>query len=138
MFNPIDWSLVFSTQFWLGIDRFKGVSMADKMILWFGVALLVIGILVLVYRLVSKNNLLKPALGRVSSVFITVGLLEMLWFLLRSQLVSALGSRAAAVIVALVGLAFLIKPIKYFFKQYGADHVAYVKQQQKDKYLNLK
>lgn len=135
MFNAIDWSLVFSTQFWLGIDRFKGVSLADKMILWFGAALLAIGILVLVYRLVSKNNLLKPAIGRISSVFITIGLLEMLWFLLRSQYVNALGSRATAVLIALTGLGFLFKPIKYFFTQYRADHAAYIKQQQKDKYL---
>ncbi len=138
MFNPIDWSLVFSSQFWFGIDRFKGVSMADKIILWFGVALLVVGIIVLVYRLVSKNHLLKPALGRISSVFITIGLLEMLWFLLRSQFVTALGTRTAALLVALTGLAFLIKPIRYFFTQYSQDHAAYIKQKQKDKYLQLK
>lgn len=135
MFNPIDWSLVFSSQFWLGIDRFKGISMADKMILWFGVGMLAVGIIILVYRVVSKNQLLKPSLNQVSTVFITVGLLEMFWFLLRGQFVTALGSRLAAVIVLLIGLGFLYSPLKYFWKHYHQDKETFDKQQLKNKYL---
>lgn len=135
MFNSIDWSLVWSSQFWFGIDRFKVISMADKIILWFGVGLLAVGIIVLVYRLLSKNVLLKPILGRISSVFITVGLLEMFWFLLRSQLVSTLGTRTTAVLIGLVGLGFLYNPIKYFLKQYAHDAVSYQREELKNKYL---
>lgn len=135
MLNPIDWSLVWSSQFWFGIDRFKGVSMADKMILWFGVGLLAVGIVVLVYRLLSKNKLLKPTLGRISSVFITVGLIEMLWFVLRSQFVNTLGTRFTAVLIGLVGLGFLYSPIKYFLKQYSKDIEIYQKEELKNKYL---
>lgn len=135
MFNSIDWSLVWSSPFWFGIDRFKGVSMADKIILWFGVGLLAVGIIVLVYRLLSKNVLLKPIFGRISSVFITVGLLEMFWFLLRSQLVVTLGSRFTALLIGLVGLGFLYWPIKYFLKQYSHDSVNYQREELKNKYL---
>lgn len=135
MFNPIDWSLVWSSQFWFGIDRFKGVSMADKIILWFGVGLLAVGIIVLVYRLLSKNVLLKPILGRISSVFISVGLLEMFWFLLRSQLVNTLGSRFTAVLIGLIGLGFLYGPLKYFLRQYSQDATAYQREELKNKYL---
>lgn len=135
MFNSIDWSLVWSSLFWFGIDRFKGVSMADKIILWFGVGLLAVGIIVLVYRLLSKNLLLKPIFGRISSVFITVGLLEMFWFLLRSQLVVTLGTRFTALLIGLVGLGFLYWPIKYFLKQYSHDSVSYQRQEIKNKYL---
>lgn len=135
MFNSIDWSLVWSSPFWFGIDRFKGVSMADKIILWFGVGLLAVGIIVLVYRLLSKNVLLKPIFGRISSVFITVGLLEMFWFLLRSQLVVTLGSRFTALLIGLVGLGFLYWPIKYFLKQYSHDSVTYQREELKNKYL---
>jgi hypothetical protein len=135
MVESINWSLFLTSQFWLGIDRFGGISLADKIILWTGVALLALGIILLVYRLLTKNVLLKPVIGRVSSVFIVVGLLEMLWFLLRSQFVNTLGARITAVIIGLIGLGFLYGPLKYFIKQYRQDKVNYQKQQVKEKYL---
>lgn len=135
MFENINWSVFTTSQFWFGIDRFNGISLTDKIILWFGVALLAIGIIILVYRVLNKNVLLKPMMGRVSSVFITVGLLEMFWFLLRNQFVNTLGTRAVALLIAVVGLAFLYKPVKYFWKQYGADLQSYERQQLKNKYL---
>lgn len=133
--ESINWSVFTTSHFWFGIDRFNGVSLTDKIILWFGVALLATGIIVLVYRVLSKDTLLKPMISRVSSVFITVGLLEMFWFLLRNQFVNTLGTRAVALLIGLTGLLFLYQPIKYFWRQYGGDLQSYQKQQLKDKYL---
>ncbi|HMQ01705.1 MAG TPA: hypothetical protein PKD79_01395 [Candidatus Doudnabacteria bacterium] len=135
MFESINWSVFTSSQFWFGIDRFNGITLTDQIILWFGVAVLVLGIILMIYRAVSKNALVKPTLARISSIFITIGLLEMFWFLLRSQFVNTLGTRFAALLVALVGLAFLIQPIRYFWRQYPHDVVNHQRQQLKDKYL---
>ncbi|GEM_PF-855741 len=135
MFDSIDWSVFLGRQFWFGIDRFGGMALTDKIILWAGVGFLAIGILVMVYRIVSKNVLIKPALGRISSVFITVGLLEMFWYLLRAQFVNTLGTRFAALLILLVGLAFLYSPLKYFWKRYSHDLVNHEREQIKQKYL---
>ena len=133
----INWSVFITTRYWFGIER--GVLyLTDKIILGAGAALVVIGVLVLLYKLLSKNVLVKPHLGRISSVFISVGLVEMLWYLLRTQYVNVLGTRTAALLVGLVGLYYLIKPIKYFFKQYRSDLAQFHQQQQKEKYLNYK
>ena len=135
MFESINWSLLLTSKFWFEIDRMTSISLADKIILWTGVALLALGIILLVYRLLTKNILLKPVIGRVSSVFISVGLLEMLWFLLRTQYVNTLGARITALLIGLIGLGFLFGPLKYFLKQYRQDKVNYQKQQVKEKYL---
>lgn len=135
MFDSINWSTFLTRQFWFGIDRFNGVSLIDKIILWFGVALLVFGIAVLVYRIVSINTLIKPMLGRVSSIFITLGLVEMFWFLLRSQFVNTLGTRFSALLVAIIAFGFLIKPLKYFLREYRQDLIRFHKEQLKQKYL---
>jgi hypothetical protein len=133
----INWNEFFSTEYWFALDRAM-IHPTDKIIFGFGAAIFILGVLVLLARMVSKNNLLKPMLGRIAAVFIWVGLLEILWYFLRIQYVHALGSRMAALIVGLVGLAFLYKPVKYFFKQYRQDQANFNKQQIKDKYLNLK
>lgn len=135
MFDSINWSVFTTSRFWFGIDRFGGVSLTDKIILWFGAGLLALGIILLIYRVVSKNMLVKPALGRISSVFITVGLLEMFWFLLRAQFVNTLGTRFAALLVGLIGLGFLYSPVKYFFKHYKQDSANFEREQTKQKYL---
>ena len=132
----INWKEFFSTEYWFAIDRAM-IHPTDKIIFGSGAVIFILGVLVLLARLVGNNNLLKPVLGRIASVFIWVGLLEILWYFLRLQYVNALGSRTAALIIGLVGLYFLYKPVKYFFKQYGQDREAYSKQQVKDKYLNL-
>ena len=131
----INWKEFFSSQYWLGIDRGL-VHPTDKIIFAFGAGIFIIGVLILLVKLVSKNQLLKPILTRIASVFIWVGLLEILWYFLRIQYVNALGSRLAALIVGLVGLFFLYKPVKYFFTQYKQDRESHQKQQVKDKYLN--
>lgn len=131
----INWKDFFSTKYWFGIDR-AVVHPTDKIIFGFGAIIFILGVLVLLAKLISKNQLLKPVIGRIAAVFIAVGLLEILWYFLRLQYINALGSRMAALIIGLVGLAFLYKPIKYFFGQYSKDKESYQKQQVKDKYLN--
>ncbi len=131
----INWKDFFSTKYWFAIDR-AVVHPTDKIIFGFGAIIFILGVLVLLVKLISKNQLLKPIIGRISAVFITVGLLEILWYFLRLQYINALGSRLAALIIGLVGLVFLYKPVKYFFGQYSKDQELYQKQQVKDKYLN--
>ncbi len=132
----INWNELISKQYWLGLDR-GVVHLTDKIILYFGAALVVIGVILLIVRLLSSDKLKRPQFGRISSVFMTVGLLEMLWYVLRWQYVSALGSRLAALLVGLFGIYFLIKPIRYFLFQYRKDLNLLSKEQLKEKYLKM-
>ena len=135
--NNINWNVFITKDYWLGIDR-AGMALTDNIILYVGIALVALAIIVLVIRLVSSNDLTRATYNRVISVFFSVGLLEMLWYVLRSQFVNALGTRLSALIVGLVGLYFLIQPIKYFLFQYRHDLVNLQKQKLKEKYLQTR
>ncbi len=133
----INWNKFFSTEYWFAIDR-AIIHPTDKIIFGFGAAIFILGVIALVGKMITKNKLLKPSIGRIGTVFIWVGLLELLWYFLRTQYVYALGTRFAALLIGVVGLLFLYSPIKYFFTQYKNDREQFEKQQVKDKYLNLK
>lgn len=137
MFQNINWKELISSEYWFGIDR-ASMHLTDKIILYFGAGLVVIAIALLVIKLLSKNELVRPIYNRVVSVFLTVGLLEMLWFLLRSQYVYALGTRLAALVIGIIGLIYLYKPAKYLLFQYKKDSQVLSKQQLKEKYLQPK
>lgn len=137
MFQNINWKELISGEYWFGVDR-ATMHLTDKIILYFGVGLVVLAIVLLVFKLLSKNDLIRPVYNRLISVFFTVGLLEMLWFLLRSQYVYALGSRLAALVVGVIGLIYLYKPAKYLLLQYKKDSQVLSKQQLKEKYLQAR
>lgn len=132
----INWKEFITTQYWFGLER-GIVRLTDSVILYAGAALMLIGVILLIVKLINKNKLLKPQIGRFSSVFMTVGLLEMLWYVLRWQYVNALGSRAAALLILLIGLLFLWKPVRYFLFDYKKDIAVQSKEDLKEKYLNM-
>ncbi len=132
----INWKELITKQYWFGLDR-GVVHLTDQIILYTGAALVLLGVILLIVKLISKDTLKKPQISRVSSVFITIGLLEMLWYVLRWQYVNALGSRFMAALIGIIGLMFLWKPIKYFLFSYRKDVVIQSKEQLKEKYLNM-
>ena len=134
MLQNIQWKQLITQEFWFGIDR-VGLHLTDRVILIGGAAIVVSGIVVLIIRFIKGDHLLKPALAKMTSVLLTIGLLEMLWFLLRAQYVNALGTRFTAVGILLVGLLWLIQPIRYLFFQYPAEYAEWEKQKSKEKYL---
>lgn len=137
MFRNINWAEVFSKEFWFGIDRF-GLHLTDRIILIGGAVLVLAGVVMLIVKFISNNHLLKPYFAKITSVLLTIGLLEMLWFLLRTQYVNALGTRFTAAGILLVGLLWLIQPLRYLLFQYKIDYELFQKQQQKEKYLKTK
>lgn len=135
--NNINWSQFITPGFWFSVER-GTLHLTDKIILGAGAALVILGVLTLLMKLLAKNFLLKPALSRISSVFLTIGLLEMLWYLLRIQYVNVLASRVSALVVLIFGCIYLVKPIKYFWFEYRPDLAKFAQQQQKEKYLKMK
>lgn len=132
----INWKVFISSEYWFGLDRVI-VHLTDKIILYAGLALVLLGVIFLIVKIISSDKLKKPHFSRISSTFITIGLLEMFWYVLRWQYVNILGSRFMALVIALIGLISLIKPIRYFLFNYKKDSAMMGKEQLKDKYLNM-
>ncbi len=132
----INWKEFISSDFWLGLDPVI-TRLTDKIILYAGIGLVLLGVIFLIVKIISSDRLKKPYFSRISSTFITIGLLEMLWYLLRWQYVNVLGARITAALIAIIGLLFLIRPIRYFLFNYKEDSLQMSKEQLKNRYLNM-
>ncbi len=132
----INWKTFITKDYWLGIDRVT-VHLTDKIVLYVGAGLLLLGVIFLIIKLISSDKLKKPHFRSISSILITTGLLEMLWYVLRWQYVSVLGARLTALLIGLVGLICLWKPISYFVFKYRSDVNLLSKEELKDKYLHM-
>ncbi len=137
MLTNIHFSNLLKKDYWLEIDRVS-LHFIDKSFLYLGAVLVVLGVGVLVWKSIYKNQLLKPSLSTIGNTLLVVGILEMLWFLLRIQFISVLGTRISALIVVIAGILWLIKPIKYLLLHYKSDLQDYHKKQLKEKYLQMR
>lgn len=133
-FKNINWGEVFSRDFWFGIDR-AVIHTSDKAFLYIGAALVVLAIITLIYARFSKNKFLGRVAVRLSKIFITIGLLEGLWYLLRTQYVAALGTRFVAALLLVWALVWIYFPIKYLVKNYKVDMEKAQREMSRDKYL---
>ena len=136
-FQDIKWSEFATTQFWFAIDRAM-LHQSDRIFLLIAAVLFVIGLIILTFALVTKNQFLSRVAKRMSKIFITIAVLEALWFGLRYQLVQVFGTKAAAVLILLTGLVWLYWPLKYLIKNYKVDMAEAQRAASREKYLNKK
>lgn len=136
-FQDIKWNEFATSQFWFAIDR-SMIHLSDRIFLLIAIVLLVLGIFFFLFAWFSKNQFLSRVAGRVSKIFITIALLEGLWYALRYQLVQVFGTKAAAVLILVVGLVWLYWPIKYLIKNYKVDMAEAQRAASREKYLNRK
>jgi hypothetical protein len=134
MSMAINWKEVISKDFWFDIDR-TAIHLSDRAILYGGGAAVMLGIMLFVYKVFTKNLFLKKVTSQLSTIFITIGLLEVIWFALRWQYVSALGTRFVAALIGIAGLVWLYWPIKYLFTRYKTDMAEAQRKMVRDKYL---
>lgn len=133
----INWNEVFSTDFWFSLDR-AGLHKSDYAIFYFGLALVAFGIALTIYKKTANNKFLKKVAGRVATIFMTIGVMEALWFGLRYENTSALGTKFTAVLILLAGLVWLYFPVRYLMTRYKTDMAEAERQVMRDKYLNRK
>ena len=133
-FSDIQWSQFGTTEFWFAIDR-SGIHNIDKLLFLAGAVLVVLGIITLAYRRFAANQFLANVAGRLSRIFWTIGILEIIWFGLRYQLVQMMGTHFVAFLLLLVGLVWLYWPIKYLTRNYKADMEEAQRAANREKYL---
>ncbi|MEZ4180359.1 MAG: hypothetical protein R3B41_02495 [Candidatus Doudnabacteria bacterium] len=137
MLNKIDWGLFFSQKYWFGINSGQ-IHLIDQTVLVVGAAMVLVAVAVWIARFILNIELLKATFAKITRILLIIGLVEMLWFLLRTQNVSVLSSRFVAVGIAVVGVLWLIAPLRYLLFRYRLDQVVAEKQLLKEKYLKLK
>lgn len=133
-FKDINWNEVFSNKFWFGIDR-SAIHLSDRLFLYAGGALVVLGLITLIYVRFASNKFLAKVALRVAKIFATIGLLEVFWYFLRIQYVQALGTRFTAALILAGGLVWLYWPIKYLISHYKTDMAEAERASMREKYL---
>ncbi len=132
--KEINWSEVFSRDFWFGIDRLT-IHLSDKLFLWTGVGLVALSIVLLLYARFVHNHFLAKVALRISKIFLIIGIIEGLWYLLRIQYIQALGTRFTGMLILLCGLVWLYWPVKYLVVHYKTDMEKAQRDASREKYL---
>ena len=133
----INWNEFISKSFWFGIDR-ANLHRGDYFILYAGTALIGLAILLALYKMMAKNEFKKKVVGRIATIFFTIGFLEVIWFGLRYENITALGTKFASALILLAGLWWLYFPLKYFITRYSTDMEEAERKVQREKYINRK
>lgn len=136
-FQDIKWAELATTKFWFAIDR-SMIHLSDKVFLLAGAVLIVLAIAAFVYSKLIDNKFLALVASRVAKIFFTIGILEVIWFGLRYQLVQVFGTRFVAVLILLTGLVWLYFPIRYLITHYKEDMERAQREASREKYLNIK
>lgn len=94
-----------------------------------------LGIIALLYARFAHNQFLAKVAVRVSKIFITIGIFEGIWYMLRTQYVQALGTRFVAALLLAWGLVWLYFPVRYLISHYKTDMEKAQRQASREKYL---
>jgi len=73
--------------------------------------------------------------NRFYRLFLTIGLIEVVWFGARYQNVRFFGTHFVAILVLLVGILWFIQIAVSMFRHYKVDKTAWEREQIKQKYL---
>lgn len=136
-FQNINWRQLKTYDFWFGYDRFV-IHVSDKIFLIIGALLVLGGIIALVYVFFAHNEFLEKVAKWKAKVLITIGLLEMLWFVFRYEYVQVFSVRLVAVLLLVIGAFWMYYPVKYFFTRYKVDLAEAERKASREKYLNRK
>jgi len=132
----IDFRKLVSSDYLINIDP-TALHRSDKAFLIIGAALTIAGI---IFRLTSMSSHHPPARRmwrRLSLWALTIGLVEVLWFILRYQQAMYLGSHLVAFLILLIGIIWLVPLLKYWLGQYRHDVGQWQKDQVKQKYIKM-
>ena len=124
----------FSTQY-LFAAPFQLPSHTDHLIYYFGLALVVVGLVLLFIRRSRSADLSKNLLSRWSNLAFYIGLALVIWYLLRYELVALLSTHIVMVVIFVAGIVWLIFLLKYQCGNYRAAQAKLEQEKLKQKYM---
>lgn len=127
-------SQFFSVQSLFDINRVM-IEPADKALMFVGLVLVVLAILFKLAAIYAPTPVDKKHRGRFFNLFAWIGFSELLWFAARAQFIRFFGTRFVALLILLIGLAWLVPLVVKSFRHYSAEKEQWEKDQVKQKYL---
>lgn len=111
------------------------LTRSDKLIFVIGAVLVVVAIVFKIAALYAPTPVDKLLRNKFYKLFLTIGLLEVVWFGFRYEEVTFFGSHFVAFVILLIGAIWFVQLIFSIFKNYKADKTVWEKEQIKLKYL---
>jgi hypothetical protein len=124
-----------TAQYWFGQPIYPAYGKADQAVFILGLVLTAIGFGLMYYRTVVKDKPKKRLLSRIYNPLITIGLLSVLWFGMRYELIQMFSTRIVVVLIYLVGLIWAYYVWKYYKNVYQREIYMSEQEQQRNRYL---
>lgn len=124
----------FSVQHQFKIDPVH-INLSDKVLLIIALCLILIALGIRVASLWMKDRLFRNLILRYYHLTLTIGLLELVWYALRFEVVPFFGSHIVAYVILLIGVVWSGFIKWYWWKVYPVEREKIRKQQVKQKYL---
>ncbi len=111
------------------------ISPAEKLFLFSGAILVLLAIVLKVSAALAPTPADKKYRQKFFSLFATIGLSQMVWYLCRWQNVRFFGSHFIAWAIVLVAVVWFVKILISIYKTYREEKTVWEKEQVKLKYL---
>ena len=111
------------------------ITRSDKLFFVLGASLVILAIVFKIAALYAPTPVDKILRNKFYSMFLCIGLLEILWFAARYENVMFFGTHFVALIILLIGLLWFVRLVWSIVKNYRADKNLWEKEQVRLKYL---
>jgi hypothetical protein len=110
-------------------------SRSDKGYFLVGLLMIVVAVGLSIYKRVIKDKLKKHLVKVWRRMFVTIGILGMLWAVLRYELVPFFSMHIVIWVIYLIGLIWILFILKYWFIDYKKERMDAMRDQQMKKYF---
>ncbi len=111
------------------------ITNSDKLFFLIGSISVVLAIILKLAALYAPTPIDKVVREKLYRLFLTIGILEILWFGAKDENVYVFGTHAMALGILLIGLIWFGFIVSYIIKNYRRERVTWEKTQVKLKYL---
>ena len=111
------------------------IEPVDKGFLFIGVAFVVLAIVFKLGAKFAPSNIDSKYRNKFFHLFLTIGIMEIIWFVARTQFIMLFGTHLIALLIILIGLFWFGWVIKKMMQNYRREKQEWEKQQLKLKYL---
>ncbi|MCL5667281.1 MAG: hypothetical protein M1383_05945 [Patescibacteria group bacterium] len=125
---------IFTTKFLFQINTVS-LEKTDSLFLYIGAILTVLAIVFKLAEKFAPTPIDRKYRGKFFNLLLTIGLCELVWYGARLQNVRFFGTHFVALLVLLIGVAWLVSLVIKMAKNYGVEKDRWEKEQVREKYL---
>jgi hypothetical protein len=111
------------------------ISPREKLFFLSGVILILLSIVLKISSVLAPNPVDGKYRQKFYHLFLSIGLVEILWYLCRYENAMFFGTHFVALLIVLIGLVWLVAILTGMFKNYKKEKDVWEKEQVKLKYL---